>query len=154
MLELATLPRAMTNTVDGPGPVDLTGRNAPLRLSVIVPVYNERDTVAEILRRMKAVPLPVDLEIIAVNDASTDGTREVLDAMRSVGVRVLHHPFNRGKGAAIRTGLEAVTGDLVLIQDADLEYDPNDWPSLLAPVLAGETKVVYGSRFAGSNENM
>jgi glycosyltransferase involved in cell wall biosynthesis len=123
-------------------------------LSVIVPVFNERNTVAEILRRMRAVELPVDREIIVVDDASSDGTEKVLAALADSTVRVIHHPHNRGKGAAIRTGLEQARGDLVLIQDADLEYDPEDWPKLLNPVLRGKARVVYGSRFTGERKNM
>ena len=117
-------------------------------LTVIVPVFNERNTVSEILRRMRLVELPLDKEIIVVDDGSTDGTDKVLAAVEDSTVRMLRHPTNQGKGAAIRTGLAAARGDLVLIQDADLEYDPNDWPRLLAPLLAGTSKVVYGTRFS------
>jgi glycosyltransferase involved in cell wall biosynthesis len=124
------------------------------KLSVIVPVYNERNTVVEILRRMRAVDLPVDREFIVVDDGSTDGTRAVLTQLGDSTVKILTHPQNRGKGAAIRTGLEHVTGDLVLIQDADLEYDPDDWQKLIAPVLRGKATVVYGSRFTGERRNM
>ena len=124
------------------------------KLSVIVPVYDERNTVVEIVRRMRAVDLPVDLEIVIVDDGSTDGTRDVLRQLADSTVRVVLHERNRGKGAAIRTGLEKVTGDLVLIQDADLEYDPEDWPKLLSPLLRGKAQVVYGSRFTGERRNM
>ncbi|MFI5053863.1 MAG: glycosyltransferase family 2 protein [Acidimicrobiia bacterium] len=124
------------------------------KLSVIVPVFNERNTVVEILRRMRAVELPVDLEIVVVDDGSGDGTRDVLRQLADSTVRVINHPHNRGKGAAIRTGLEQITGDLVLIQDADLEYDPEDWPKLLQPLLRGKAQVVYGSRFTGERRNM
>jgi glycosyltransferase involved in cell wall biosynthesis len=124
------------------------------RLSVIVPVYNERNTVAEIVRRMRAVPLPLALEIVIVDDGSDDGTREVLATLVDASSRIVLHAQNGGKGSAIRTGLRHVTGDLVLIQDADLEYDPGDWPALLAPVLDGRARVVYGSRFASEPENM
>jgi glycosyltransferase involved in cell wall biosynthesis len=123
-------------------------------LSVIVPVFNEKATVAEIIRRMRAVQIPLGLDIVIVDDASTDGTDQVLDALADSTVRVLRHPINRGKGAAVRTGLAAATGDLVLIQDADLEYDPSDWPVLLEPILTGKAKVVFGSRFAGDCQNM
>lgn len=123
-------------------------------LSVIVPVYNERTTVAEIIRRMRQVTLPVELEIVVVDDCSTDGTDKVLAALEDSTVRVLRHPLNRGKGAAVRTGLEVARGDLVLIQDADLEYDPDDWPRLLAPIMKGKASVVYGSRFTGERKNM
>ncbi len=123
-------------------------------LSVIVPVFNERSTVAEVIRRIRAVMLPLDIEVIVVDDGSTDGTDRVLAATGDSTVRVISHPRNRGKGAAIRTGMQAVRGDLVLIQDADLEYDPADWPSLLDPILRGKSLVVYGSRFTGERKNM
>ena len=123
-------------------------------LSVVVPVYNERTTVVEILRRMRQVDLPVDLEIVVVDDGSDDGTEKVLGALEDSTVRVIHHTSNQGKGAAIRTGLEHARGDLLLIQDADLEYDPDDWPRLLAPVLKGRAQVVYGSRFTGERRNL
>jgi len=124
------------------------------KLSVIVPVFNERNTVAEIVRQMRAVDLPVEREIVIVDDGSGDGTRDVLSQLADSTVHVVLHPHNRGKGAAIRTGLTQVTGDLVLIQDADLEYDPDDWPKLLAPILKGRAQVVYGSRFTGERRNM
>jgi glycosyltransferase involved in cell wall biosynthesis len=125
-------------------------------LSVIVPVFNERTTVAEILRRMRAVTLPrgLELEVVVVDDGSSDGTDKVLAALEDSTVRVINHDRNKGKGAAIRTGLNTVRGDLVMVQDADLEYDPNDWPRLLDPILTGKAKVVYGSRFTGERKNM
>jgi len=123
-------------------------------LSVIVPVFNERNTVAEILRRMRLVELPVALEVVVVDDASSDGTDKVLAALEDSTVRVIRHRANSGKGAAIRTGLEHARGDLLLIQDADLEYDPEDWPRLLAPLLKGKARVVYGSRFTGERKDM
>lgn len=123
-------------------------------LSVIVPVFNERSTVAEIIRRIRAVRLPVDVEVIVVDDGSTDGSDKVLAAVGDSTVRVLHHAHNEGKGAAVRTGLEVIRGDLVLIQDADLEYDPADWSRLLDPILRGKALVVYGSRFTGERKNM
>jgi glycosyltransferase involved in cell wall biosynthesis len=123
-------------------------------LSVIVPVFNERSTVAEVIRRIRAVELPVDIEVIVVDDGSSDGTDKVLAAMGDSTVRIISHPHNKGKGAAVRTGLEAVRGDLVLIQDADLEYDPADWPKLMQPILRGKAHVVYGSRFTGERKNM
>jgi glycosyltransferase involved in cell wall biosynthesis len=125
-------------------------------LSVIVPVFNERNTVAEIMRRMRAVTLPGDLEleVVVVDDGSSDGTDKILAALEDSTVRVISHRVNSGKGAAINTGLEAARGDLVLIQDADLEYDPNDWPKLIDPILTGKARVVYGSRFTGERKNM
>jgi len=126
------------------------------KLSVVVPVYDERNTIVEVVRRMRAVRLPdaLDLEIVIVDDGSTDGTRDVLPQLSDSTVRVLYHEGNRGKGAAVRTGFANVTGDLVLIQDADLEYDPEDWPRLLNPILRGKAEVVYGSRFTGERRNM
>ena len=123
-------------------------------LSVIVPVYNERVTVAEVIRRIRAVDVPVDVEVIVVDDGSSDGTDKVLTALADSTVRVITHPVNKGKGAAIRTGMASARGDLLLIQDADLEYDPEDWPRLLEPVLRGKARVVYGSRFTGERMNM
>jgi glycosyltransferase involved in cell wall biosynthesis len=126
------------------------------KLSVVVPVFNERNTVVEILRRMRAVQLPdgIEREIIIVDDGSIDGTRDVLTQLHDSTVRVVKHSDNRGKGAAVRTGFAHATGDYVLIQDADLEYDPEDWPRLLQPVLRGKARVVYGSRFTGERRNM
>jgi glycosyltransferase involved in cell wall biosynthesis len=126
------------------------------KLSVIVPVFNERSTVAEVLRRIRAVRLPGDLEVevVVVDDGSSDGTDKVLAALGDSTVRIINHQVNRGKGAAIRTGLSAIRGDLVLVQDADLEYDPADWAKLLEPVLRGKARVVYGSRFTGERKNM
>ena len=134
--------------------IDTGGVRAYKRLSVLVPVFNERVTVGEILRRMRRVELPVDLEIIVVDDGSTDGTDKVLAALEDSTVMVLTHPENRGKGACIRTALACAHGDLVLVQDADLEYDPQDWPALLAPILRGRARVVYGSRFLGERQTM
>ena len=123
-------------------------------LSVIVPVYNERTTVAEIVRRVRAVEVPLVVDVVVVDDGSTDGTDKVLSAIEDSTVRVVTHHKNQGKGAAIRTGLAQARGDLVLIQDADLEYDPDDWPKLLDPVLKHKALVVYGSRFTGERKNM
>jgi glycosyltransferase involved in cell wall biosynthesis len=117
-------------------------------LSVLIPVYNEKDTVLELLRRVEAVPLPLGKEIVIVDDGSTDGTRELLAGLGSRAVVVLHEE-NRGKGAALRTALDRATGDFVIVQDADLEYDPADYPLMLAPLLNGRADAVYGSRFLG-----
>lgn len=130
------------------------GYDAERTLSVIVPVFNERNTVVEIVRRMRRVELPVNLEIVMVDDGSFDGTEKILAALEDSTLNVVRHPSNLGKGSAIRTGLAHARGDLVLIQDADLEYDPEDWPKLLRPVLRGRADVVYGSRFTGERRNM
>jgi glycosyltransferase involved in cell wall biosynthesis len=123
-------------------------------LSVIVPVYNERATVAEVIRRVRAVDVPLRVDVVVVDDASTDGTDKVLATIEDSTVRVVTHERNQGKGAAVRTGLAHAHGDLVVVQDADLEYDPEDWPRLLDPVLRGKAFVVYGSRFTGERKNM
>jgi glycosyltransferase involved in cell wall biosynthesis len=138
----------------GPGHPDDGELHAFRLLSVIVPVFNERVTVAEVIRRIRAVEVPVEVEVIVVDDGSSDGTDKVLSALGDSTVRILTHEVNRGKGAAIRTGMGAARGDLLLVQDADLEYDPEDWPSLLEPILKGKAQVVYGSRFTGQRKNM
>ena len=124
------------------------------RLSVIIPAYNERATIRNLLQKVVAAPLPqgVALEIVVVDDGSKDGTRELLREIAAQGdpeILLIEQPENRGKGAAIRTGFAAATGDVMLIQDADLEYDPRDYPVLLQPILDDEADVVYGSRFLG-----
>jgi glycosyltransferase involved in cell wall biosynthesis len=118
-------------------------------LSILIPVYNEKATVLELLRRVKAITLPLGKEIIVVDDGSTDGTRELLRALPKEQARCFFHEINRGKAAAIRTALAQATGDFVIIQDADLEYDPADYPALLTPLLDDRADVVYGSRFLG-----
>ena len=115
-----------------------------MKLSVLMPAFNEAKTIQDVVARVQAVPL--DLEIVLVNDASSDGTASIVDDLASSNVRVLHHGVNRGKGAAIRTALDAATGDMVVIQDADLEYDPNDLVRLMAPLTDGTAEVVYGVR--------
>jgi glycosyltransferase involved in cell wall biosynthesis len=119
----------------------------PERLSIIVPVYNEVRTVRAVLDRLVAIDLPVDREILVVDDGSTDGTREALNGVSHPQITVLLAPRNGGKGSAIRRGLAAAAGSIVAIQDADLELDPQQLAALVAPILRGETQVVYGSRF-------
>jgi glycosyltransferase involved in cell wall biosynthesis len=122
---------------------------ATMTLSVLVPVYNEQDTIALILDQVHAVP--VRKQVVCVNDCSTDGSRAILEREKADGrIHVLvHHDRNRGKGAAIRTALAASTGDVVIVQDADLEYDPADWKTLLDPILDGRADACFGSRFLG-----
>ncbi|MBI4319987.1 MAG: glycosyltransferase family 2 protein [Chloroflexi bacterium] len=118
-----------------------------------MPVYNEKETIEEILRRVAKVR--INKEIVVVDDCSTDGTREILQKLSDNGeFHVLFHPVNRGKGAAIRTALENATGDIIIVQDADLEYDPSDYRKVLRPILTGKAKVVYGSRFLGEHKAM
>ncbi len=135
-----------------------------MKLSIIIPVYNEIGTIAEILQRVRAVSLKVSVgygsddsavveferEVVVVDDGSTDGTREILRALENEpDLRVIFHERNQGKGSAVRTGLQHASGDVMLVQDADLEYDPRDYLALLQPIVEGRSQVVYGSRFRG-----
>jgi glycosyltransferase involved in cell wall biosynthesis len=120
-------------------------------LSIVIPVFNEEHTIEELLDAVYAVQIPLAKEVITVNDCSRDGTGAALERLKAKfpEIKVLHHEFNQGKGAALRTGFAAATGDLVIIQDADMEYDPKDYNQLLAPILDGHADVVFGSRFIG-----
>jgi glycosyltransferase involved in cell wall biosynthesis len=121
-----------------------------MKLSVVIPAYNEERTIAEIIRRVQAVPL--EMEIIVVDDGSTDRTREILKEMASgERIKVFFQEKNQGKGAALRRGFAEATGDVIVVQDADLEYDPRDFPRLLLPIQQGQTRIVYGSRTLGGN---
>ena len=120
-----------------------------MKLSIVMPCFNEMSTIAPILDEVSRVELDLDKEIVVVDDMSSDGTREYLESIESTreDLRVIYHDKNRGKGAALRSGFEAASGDVLVIQDADLEYDPNDYHKLLKPILDGKADVVYGSRF-------
>ncbi|HWB00517.1 MAG TPA: glycosyltransferase family 2 protein [Pirellulales bacterium] len=123
------------------------------RLSVVVPVYNEETTVAEVVRRVRSCGLPV--EIILIDDGSTDGTRPILDSWRGEpDLKIIFHERNQGKGAALRTGFREATGDIVIVQDADLEYDPAEFPMLIQPIVEGSADAVFGSRFLGEDHRV
>jgi glycosyltransferase involved in cell wall biosynthesis len=120
-----------------------------MKVSVVIPVYNERNTIEQIVNAVRAADVP-DIEIIVVDDTSTDGTQQVLkEKIAQLAHQIIYQPHNQGKGAALRAGFAAATGDVVLIQDADLEYNPVDYPTLLEPILSGKADAVYGSRFMG-----
>ncbi len=120
-----------------------------MKLSIVIPIYNEVSTIEETIRQVKASPVP-DKEIILVDDCSTDGTRELIrDKLEAQVDRVVYQPRNFGKGFALKAGFQVATGDIVLVQDADLEYDPNEYPALIEPIVADKADVVYGSRFQG-----
>jgi glycosyltransferase involved in cell wall biosynthesis len=133
--------------------MEMKEEHAVETLSIVIPVFNEFKTIKEIIERVHEVHLPqvASREIVIVDDYSTDGTRDILAAYKDQNtIKVIYHDRNRGKGAALRTGIAHTTGDFVIIQDADLEYDPQEYPKLLMPLLAGKADVVYGSRFMGS----
>jgi glycosyltransferase involved in cell wall biosynthesis len=125
---------------------------AEFKLSVVIPVYNERQWIRELIRRVQAVPIPK--EIILVDDCSTDGTRDLLRELEGEDVHIFYQPFNQGKGAALREGFHHATGDVIVVQDADLEYDPAEYPRLIQPILDNRADVVYGSRFIGDSHRV
>ena len=118
-----------------------------MKISIVIPVFNERDTIAQVIGRVRAVLGERPSEIVVVDDGSSDGTRDILRTVD--GIRLIEHEGNQGKGAALRTGFGAVVGDVVIVQDADLEYDPRDYEKLLEPIMDGRADVVFGSRFLG-----
>lgn len=128
----------------------VSGSHSPrLKVSVVVPCFNERSTIEQVVHTVRGASID-PVELIVVDDASTDGTRELLrDTLAPLVDQILYHPVNRGKGAAMRTGFAAATGDILLVQDADLEYDPSDYPLLLEPIFSGKADAVFGSRFMG-----
>lgn len=123
-----------------------------MKLSILIPVFNEKKTIREIIKKVEEVK--INKEIILVDDCSTDGSREILEKEKKKGKKVFFHNKNLGKGAALRTGFQHITGDYVIVQDADLEYDPQDYHKLIKPILDGKAEVVYGSRFTGERRNM
>jgi glycosyltransferase involved in cell wall biosynthesis len=119
-----------------------------MKLSIIIPCFNERDTISELLEAVRRAPIE-EKEIVLVDDGSTDGTRELLKSLASEDLRVIFHDHNQGKGAALRTGFAEATGDICIVQDADLEYDPQEYPLVIGPIVEGKADVVFGSRFQG-----
>ncbi|RME71105.1 MAG: glycosyltransferase family 2 protein [Chloroflexi bacterium] len=125
-----------------------------MKLSIVMPCYNEIHTIDEIVQKVLSVDLPFERELVIVDDYSTDGTRDYLKKFENdPQIKVVYHPHNQGKGAALRTGFAQASGDIIIIQDADLEYDPNEYPKLLKPILEGKADVVYGSRFIGGESH-
>jgi len=145
--EVAPLSTEAPKDLEKPGKDDPAH---PWKISILMPVYNEEKTLRNILDQIRAVPLP-DRELIIINDGSTDATRDILSEIREPWIRIVHQERNLGKGAALRRGIEIAEGNIILIQDADLEYDPDDYPALLKPIMEGTARVVYGSRILGHN---
>jgi len=138
----------------GKGPMQKENRS--LRVSIVMPVYNEREYITEVIKRVTDTGVPY--ELVVIDDFSRDGTRDVLKKLEAgwagpCALRLLFHEKNKGKGAALRTGFEQVTGDMVIIQDADFEYDPKDYPKLMQPIIDGKADVVFGSRFVGGDSH-
>lgn len=121
-----------------------------MKVSIVMPVYNEERTVLEAVAKVLSAPFPENKEVIVVDDGSTDGTAEKLRSLNAPGVLIITFPRNRGKGAAVRAGFAKAAGDIIVVQDADLEYSPDDYPALLKPLFDGKADVVFGSRFLGS----
>ncbi len=124
-----------------------------MKVSILIPAYNEERTILEAVRRVLDAPFPTDKEVIVIDDGSTDGTARALANVSAPGLTILRLPVNRGKGAAVRAGIERASGDVVVVQDGDLEYSPQDYPVLLKPIADGKADVVYGSRFLGGAEH-
>ena len=125
-----------------------------MKVSIVIPCYNEINTIETIIGRVLAVNLPIEKEIVIVDDYSKDGTREYLKSLDGQnGIAVVCHEVNKGKGAALRSGFASSTGDIIIVQDADLEYDPNDYPRLISPIIEGKADIVFGTRFLGSESH-
>lgn len=126
-----------------------------MKLSIIIPVYNEEKNILKVINKVKKVRLKnITKDIVIVDDFSADGTRKILEELKDKSLKIFFHQKNRGKGAAIRTALKHITGDIILIQDADLEYNPEEYPKLLKPIIENKTKVVYGSRLEAIKQNL
>ena len=124
-----------------------------MKLTIIIPAYNEEKTIKEVIRQVKNVNIgPITKEIIVVDDGSKDNTRKILSKIKDKNIKIIYHQKNAGKGAAIRTGIQKATGDIIMVQDADLEYSVDDYPKLLKPILDGKADVVYGTRFSGKHQ--